>query len=140
MKMNKEKKTTDCRFSIVDYDQDITEAIQSLERSKELHHEYKNNDMSKTHEIIKNSQNKNFSLVITNMENEILANLSDLDRGYGRRKWAISKQTGIPEDILTVLLKRLKLAGKVELIMIWSEETGLPDGSGYCLQGKLGDC
>jgi len=29
------------------------------------------------------------------------------------------------------------LAGKVKLIMIWSEETGLPDGSGYCLQGGL---
>lgn len=76
-----------------------------------------------------------FSSTITEMENEILANLSDLDRGYGRRKWAISKQTGIPEDILTVLLKRLKLDGKVELIMIWSN--GLPDGSGYCLQGGL---
>lgn len=78
-----------------------------------------------------------FSFSIAEMENEILANLSDLDSGYGRRKWVISKQTGIPEDILTVLLKRLKLAGKVELIMIWSESTGLPDGSGYCLQGGL---
>ena len=78
-----------------------------------------------------------FSSSITEMENEILANLSDLDSGYGRRKWAIAKQTGIPEEILTVLLKRLKLAGKVELIMIWSESTGLPNGSGYCLQGGL---
>lgn len=78
-----------------------------------------------------------FSSAIAEMESEILANLSDLDRGYGRRKWAISKQTGIPEDLLTVLLKRLKLAGKVDLIMIWSESTGLPNGSGYCLQGGL---
>jgi hypothetical protein len=78
-----------------------------------------------------------FYFSITEMENEILANLSDLDTGYGRRKWAISKQTGIPEDILTVLLKRLKLAGKVKLIMIWSECTGLPNGSGYCLEGSL---
>ena len=75
--------------------------------------------------------------MITEMENAILANLSNLKAGYGRRKWAISEQTGIPEDILTVLLKRLKLANKVELIMIWSEETCLPNGSGYCLKGGL---
>lgn len=102
--------------------------------------------MSKTEQISDKPQTGNSSLggvserfysSITEMENEILANLSDLDSGYGRRKWAISKQTGIPEDILTVLLKRLKLAGKVELIMIWSESTGLPNGSGYCLQGGL---
>jgi hypothetical protein len=80
-----------------------------------------------------------FYFSITEMENEILANLSDLDTGYGRRKWAISKQTGIPEDILTVLLKRLKLAGRVKLIVIWDEYTGLPNGSGYCLQGGLNE-
>ena len=79
-----------------------------------------------------------FLYTITEMENEIVSNLSDLDRGYGRRKFAISKQTGIPEDILTVLLKRLKLAGKVELIMIFSESSGLPDGSGYCLRHVTG--
>ena len=79
-----------------------------------------------------------FSYTITEMENEILSNLSDLDSGHGRRKWAISKQTGIPEDILSVLLKRLKLDGKVELIMTWSESTGLPNGSGYCLRHVMG--
>ena len=31
---------------VKDYDQDITEAIQSLERSKELHQEYTNNDLA----------------------------------------------------------------------------------------------
>lgn len=65
---------------------------------------------------------------------DILKNLSDLEPGYGRRKWAISEATGIPEDIITVLLKRLKYAGKVELVVIWNERTGNPDGSGYCLQ------
>ena len=103
--------------------------------------------MSKTHELIGNPQTGNsslgavserFSSTITEMENEILSNLSDLDSGHGRRKFAISKQTGIPEDILTVLLKRLKLAGKVELIMIFSESSGLPDGSGYCLRHVTG--
>lgn len=71
------------------------------------------------------------------MEQAIIDNLSKLENGYGNRKWYISKETGIPEDILTVLLKRLKYQGKIELIMIWSETTGLPDGSGYCLQGSL---
>lgn len=80
-----------------------------------------------------------FSSVISEMENEILLNLSDLAVGYGSRKLRISKKTGIPEDILTVLLKRLKLSGKVELIMIWSEETGLPNGSGYCIKGRLNE-
>jgi hypothetical protein len=102
--------------------------------------------MSKTEQTSKNHKQGNsslgvvserFSSIITEMENEILANLSDLDSGYAIRKWAIAKQTGIPEDVLTVLLKRLKLAGKVKLVITWSEITGLPDGSGYCLQGGL---
>ena len=78
-----------------------------------------------------------FSSVISEMESAILENLSDLDKGYGRRKYAIAKQTGIPEDLLTVLLKRLKINGKIELIMIWSESKGTPNGSGYCLTGNL---
>jgi hypothetical protein len=36
-------------------------------------------------------------------------------------------------DIITVLLKRLKIQGKIEITMIWSEYTGMPNGSGYCL-------
>ena len=72
-----------------------------------------------------------FSSAIAEMENAILISLSGLETGYASRKWEISEETGIPKDILTVLLKRLKLAGKVELIMIWSD--GLPNGSGYCI-------
>lgn len=77
-----------------------------------------------------------FEDIISVMENAILENLEKLEKGYGSRKNKISKETGIPEDILTPLLKRLKLKGKVELIMIWSEETCLPNGSGYCLTEK----
>lgn len=70
---------------------------------------------------------------ISDMRNEILKSLSTLDKGYGKRKFAISIETGIPEDILTPILKRLKYDGKIELIMIWDERTYKPDGSGYCL-------
>jgi DNA-binding transcriptional regulator LsrR (DeoR family) len=67
------------------------------------------------------------------MEQRIIDNLSDLQYMHGRRKFAIAKQTEIPEDILTVLLKRLKHQGKVKIIMIWCEHEGTPNGSGYCL-------
>lgn len=77
-----------------------------------------------------------YAETIAQMKSDILNVLSELDQGHGYRKWHISKQTGIPEDILTVLLKQLKEAGDVELMMIWSETTGRPDGSGYCLKGK----
>lgn len=78
-----------------------------------------------------------FSPAIAEMKQAIIKSLSELSKGYGKRKWAIEKDTGIPVDILTVLLKQLKYEGKVELIMIWSESTGMPDGSGYCLTGNL---
>lgn len=78
-----------------------------------------------------------FSSLIQEMEAAILENLSDLEKGYGKRKSAISDETGIPLDILTVLLKRLKINGKIELIVIWSEWTCAPNGSGYCLAGKM---
>ena len=78
-------------------------------------------------------QSKYFKNVISEMEQRILEDLKDVEIGYGTRKWAISERTGIPIDILTVLLKRLKYQQKVELIMIWSEHTGMPNGSGYCL-------
>lgn len=77
-----------------------------------------------------------FSSFIEEMESAILNNLAKLEQGYGARKWAISRDTGIPEDVLTVFLKRLKDSGKVELIMIWCEYNGTPNGSGYCLKGK----
>lgn len=78
-----------------------------------------------------------YSPVLQEMEASILTYLADLEKGCGSRKWAISEETGIPIDILTVLLRRLKLAGKIELIVIWSEWTCAPDGSGYCLAGKM---
>lgn len=79
----------------------------------------------------------NFNFYISEMESSILDNLSDLEKGFGRRKWAISEQTGIPIDILTCLLKRLKDSKKIELIQIFNEETLLADGRGYCLEGKM---
>lgn len=75
--------------------------------------------------------------MLEELERLIIESLSDLDIGYGKRKWAIAKETGIPNDILTVMLKRLKYKGIIELIMIWSESTGAPDGSGYCMTGNL---
>ena len=67
------------------------------------------------------------------MESSIIDNLFALEEGYGRRKWSIAEQTGIPEDVLTVLLKRLKHQGKVKIITSWCEINGTPNGSGYCL-------
>ena len=74
-----------------------------------------------------------FSPAIAEMKEAIVNDLKKLSKGYSKLKWAISKDTEIPVDILTVLLKQLKYEGKIELIMIWSEETGMPNGSGYCL-------
>tara|TARA_R110000787_G_scaffold11742_1_gene38587 strand:+ start:907 stop:1128 length:222 start_codon:yes stop_codon:yes gene_type:complete len=71
------------------------------------------------------------------MKSDILKSLSELEKGYGKRKLAIRRETGIPMSILTVLLKELKHEGNIELIMIWSESTGMPNGSGYCLSGNL---
>ena len=78
-------------------------------------------------------RNKNFSVSIDKMKKSIILDLSTLEKGYGKRKWAISRTTGIPIDILTVLLKQLKIEGKIKLIMIWDEEDSTPNGSGYCL-------
>jgi len=82
-------------------------------------------------------RNKNFSVSINKMKESIILDLSTLEKGYGKRKWSISENTGIPIDILTALLKQLKLEGKIELIMIWSEEDSTPNGSGYCLTNNL---
>lgn len=78
----------------------------------------------------------NFEEQLKQMELAILEDLKKLQPNYGKMKFAISRDTGIPIDILTVLLKRLKYEQKVELMMIWSEETYRPDGSGYCLSGN----
>jgi hypothetical protein len=78
-------------------------------------------------------KNKRFTDVINEMKNSIINDLYTLEKGYGKRKWSISENTGIPIDVLTVLLKELKIEGKIELIMIWDEEDSTPNGSGYCL-------
>ena len=78
-----------------------------------------------------------YNEVISQMEQSIIKSLSQLEKGYGQRKLRTSKNTGIPIDILTILLKRLKYRGEIELIMLWDERTGIPDGSGYCLSGHL---
>ena len=77
-----------------------------------------------------------FNNSITRMKEAIMKDLSKLEKGYGKRKKAIEKSTGIPINVLTVLLKELKYEGEIELIMIWSETTGAPNGSGYCLTGN----
>lgn len=58
---------------------------------------------------------------IREMEQSIIDYLRDQKKGYGFRKNQISKATGIPLDVLTVLLKRLKDRGEIDLIMIWSD-------------------
>jgi len=80
---------------------------------------------------------ENFLVSINKMKESIISDLENLRKGYGKRKLGISENTGIPIDILTVLLKQLKLEGKIELIMIWDEENSTPNGSGYCLTGNL---
>lgn len=78
-----------------------------------------------------------FSAVIVEMRQSILDCLATLEKGYGFRKKSIENKTEIPMDILTVLLKQLKYEGKIELIMLFNECTGMPNGSGYCLSGNL---
>ncbi len=87
--------------------------------------------------VEKTIEARDFEAVVLNMEKAVLASLFLLPKGYGNRKWQIAEETGIPLDVLTVILKRLKNAQKIELIMIWSEQTGLPNGSGYCVSGSL---
>jgi hypothetical protein len=86
------------------------------------------------------TEKASFEKSIEAMEQAILDNLAELatEMGpeYGKRKWRISEDTGIPLDVLTVLLKRLKEQGKIYLMMIWNESTGTPDGSGYALVYK----
>jgi len=73
------------------------------------------------------------SIYILSMEKSIMRFLSSLERGYCANKPAIYSATHIPLDILTVLLKRLKESGHVELMCVWSEEEYKPNGSGYCI-------
>ena len=72
------------------------------------------------------------SKAIDRMENTVINFLQKQDHDLGYRKWYISEQTEIPEDFLTVVLKRLKIAGKVQLINI-VDQFSMPNGSGYQL-------
>lgn len=74
--------------------------------------------------------------VVLSMKADILEFLDKLEPGYGHRKKAIVNETGIPMTILTPVLKEMKEEGTIDLLMIWSEDTGRPNGSGYCIKDK----
>jgi len=74
-----------------------------------------------------------YKKIFNDMKDDIISSLSDLDDGWAMRKWEIQEETSISMNILTVLLKELKHDGKIRIMMIWNEETGLPNGSGYCI-------
>ena len=71
---------------------------------------------------------------IAEMEEAVIFTLQYLEKGEGFYKLAIAEETGIPLDVLTVLLKRLKIAGIVRMIQFFND--GLCAGSGYCLTEK----
>lgn len=87
--------------------------------------------------LLINGVTTHFSIAIEQMKEAIVNDLKKLSKGYCKYKKHISKDTKIPIDVLTVLLKQLKIQGEIEIIMIFSEETGMPNGSGYCLTGNL---
>ena len=78
-----------------------------------------------------------FDSYVKNLKSGICLCLSELELGYGMRKYAIAEYVKADEELVTILLKELKNEGKVELIMIFSEETGMANGSGYCLKQKV---
>lgn len=88
------------------------------------------------HDMTLDAEIMRFDLSIKAMEQSVLDSFLDMEKGYGRRKIAIQKNTGIPMDILTVILKRLKYAGKIQIIMLFSEYDGMVSGCGYCLSGN----
>ena len=77
-----------------------------------------------------------FDECISEMEDAVLFELSKLDPGFMQYKWSISEETGIPEDVLTVILRRLKYEGKIRLEGTFCEWNGMASGSGYRLTGK----
>lgn len=77
------------------------------------------------------TKNPHFITTIEEMKAEIIKTLSRLSEYQVQRKWSISRDTGIPVEVLTVLLKQLKSEGKVAISMIFDQDTGLADGSGY---------
>lgn len=70
---------------------------------------------------------------ICKMELKIIKSLSKLEIGYSMRKRQISIESGIPIDFLTVFLKRMKISGKVEIILTWDKFKSTPNDSAYCL-------
>lgn len=82
---------------------------------------------------VENDINMRFSSIIEEMKEVIINDLKKLREGYSKYKKQISKDTGIPIDILTVILKQLKYEGKIEITVIWNEEKYMPNGSGYRL-------
>lgn len=77
-----------------------------------------------------------FDTYIKNIKSGICLCLSELEDGYAHRIFAIAKYVKADEELVRILLKELKDEGKVGLIMIFSERTGMADGSGYGLTKK----
>jgi len=74
---------------------------------------------------------KKFDRCIGEMETAIMTELAFLEPGYGANKTYLARKTGIPVDVLTVLLKRLKYAGMIEWRAFFDESDGKIAGSGY---------
>ena len=72
------------------------------------------------------------------LEERIIEDLGTLEKGQGRYKWAISKRTGVPTGLLTLLLKKLRHEGKVQIIRLFDERDGKVAGSGYRLTENHG--
>ena len=81
--------------------------------------------------VIDKLRDKYIALGVEDMKQVIMDDLSKLEYGYSKYKWSIERDTGIPMYMLTVLLKQLKIEGKIELDGIFDEATGLLDGTGY---------
>lgn len=81
--------------------------------------------------------NEAIANAITTLEDAVLDNLRDLEPDWMKFKRAIARDTGIPTDILTVILRRLKLDGRIMLQDTW--DGGMLSGSGYRLQHNKKD-
>ncbi len=83
-----------------------------------------------------NNTEQGFDDYIKNLKSGICLCLAELEIGYAMRKFAIAEYIKADEELVTILLKELKNENKVELMMIFSEDTGMANGSGYCLKQK----
>jgi len=77
-----------------------------------------------------------FEMCIGEMETAIMIELAFLEPGYGANKTYLSSKTGIPVDVLTVLLKLLKYAGMIEWRAFFNESDGKIAGSGYFIVNR----